>query len=195
MDLRKVIKNKKANDRIVLFKELTDKQIEETIKKEEEFANELPSIKRIKVMVPDNTTIKEPTDGSAGLDLPVRKTEFFRPGQQRVISTGLRVLIPPGYCGKTYGRSKATKKRWITRTGIIDAGYTGELYITIKNGKDKTRQLKKGETISQLVITPILEPRIEIVDSMPKTLRGERGIMSQNTNYLSESSTDSETMY
>ena len=69
-------------------------------------------------------------------------------------------------------------KKGVTSRGTIDSGYTGAIRVTLINHGDRTLKIKAGDKISQLVILPIITPEIEVVDSLGKTARGNKGFGS-----------------
>lgn len=48
-----------------------------------------------------------------------------------LISTGLRVVIPKGYVGILKERGSVTKTPCVLRAGVIDPGYTGEVFVNM----------------------------------------------------------------
>ena len=59
--------------------------------------------------------------------------------------------------------------------GIIDAGYTGEIKVNLHNTGDEVYWAETGTRIAQLVITPTPDARLEQVDTLDTTERGENG--------------------
>jgi len=63
-------------------------------------------------------------------------------------------------------------------TGVIDAGYTGELMTRICNMNEHAVKVKDGDRLSQAIIIPRYNFRPEQVDELPKTERGSSGFGS-----------------
>ncbi|MBO1199102.1 dUTP pyrophosphatase [Staphylococcus simiae] len=71
---------------------------------------------------------------SAGLDIYSAETLILEPQDKAVIKTDIAVNIPKGYVGLLTSRSGVSSKtHLVIETGKIDAGYTGNLGINIKN--------------------------------------------------------------
>jgi len=93
--------------------------------------------------------------------------------------TGLAVEIPQGYGGFLIPRSSVGIKglRLANTTGAIDSDYRGE--IVIKTDKDSEFEIPEyGDRIAQLIITPVLQLPIDIVDELSDTSRGTGGFGS-----------------
>lgn len=117
-------------------------------------------------------------DTDAGYDLKAVAGRKIDPYECKVFDTGVHVEIPRGYCGILISKSGLNVNHSITSTGLIDAGYTGSIKVKLYNHGDKEYCVKRGDKISQLVIVPCLTDDIEIVDSLEKTERGDRGFGS-----------------
>ena len=74
----------------------------------------------------------------------------------------------------------ARRKAWHQNgPGIVDEGYRGELKVALLNtDRSDTLRISRGDRIAQLVIVPILRPRIVDVDSLDEAERGEAGFGS-----------------
>ena len=117
-------------------------------------------------------------DTDAGLDLYSSRGCSINPGERRLVSTGVHVAIPPGYVGMICPRSGLAHKHGLTvlnAPGIIDAGYTGEIKVNLYNTGDEVYWAETGTRIAQLVITPIADARLEQVDTLDATERGDSG--------------------
>ena len=102
------------------------------------------------------------TPGSAGFDITAFLEEpvTLRPGERRLIPTGLFMEIPEGYEAQVRGRSGLALKNGIglvNGIGTIDSDYRGEVFITARNDSDETYHLSKGDRIAQIVILPLAD--------------------------------------
>lgn len=114
-------------------------------------------------------------DTDAGLDLATLRDWVVR-GSRTLIPTGVRVAIPDGWYGRITGRSSALAKLNIqVHEGIIDAGYTGELMIGATYLGPGHADVPRGTRLAQIILAPVWEGRIEQVDELPVTVRGENG--------------------
>ena len=115
----------------------------------------------------------------AGLDLYAME-EFFAPKKQSVtVDTGVHVEIPEGYVGLIKSKSGLMTRSCITTDGTIDAHYTGSIRVCLFNNSDVFHhRFQAGDKIAQLVIVPCVLPRLELVDSLEETDRGDCGFGS-----------------
>ena len=118
----------------------------------------------------------------AGLDIKSPIDFIVKPNGSVAIDTGVHAIIPKGYCGVLISKSGLNVKYDITSTGLIDAGYSGEIMVKLYNHGFKTITIKAGEKISQLVVLPCLteKPEIITVDELLeiKSERGDKGFGS-----------------
>ena len=127
-----------------------------------------------------------PTRGSehaAGYDLYACLEEdvLIPPGQTVKIGTGLAVAVPEGFFGAVFARSGLASKEGLRPSncvGVCDSDYRGEYIIALHNDSDRTRTVRHGERIAQLVILPFLPAEFEECDSLPETARGAGGFGS-----------------
>ena len=121
------------------------------------------------------------TDGSAGMDLracldgPI----VVEPGQTVLIPTGLALYIgDPGLAATILPRSGLGHKHGIVLgnlVGLIDSDYQGELLISCWNRGQHAYTVQPGERIAQLVIVPVLQPRLRVVEAFVASSRGDGG--------------------
>lgn len=124
------------------------------------------------------------TEGSAGLDLTVISDEdtIIIPYQSTMLCrTGLSFEIPKGYVGLIYIRSSVGTKLDLVlsnQVGVIDSDYRGEVMLPLRNLGRSARVIETGTRIAQMVITPINQVDIEVVDELSETKRGVGGFGS-----------------
>lgn len=112
----------------------------------------------------------------AGLDLYAMDDGIV--DYSNTFDTGVHVQIPEGYVGFVKSKSGLMVKYDITTDGTIDAHYTGSIKVKLFNHSGINYEVKKGDKIAQLVIVPCLLPRLELVDSLEETDRGDNGFGS-----------------
>lgn len=135
----------------------------------------------MKVML-DNGAIKpvKAHREDAGFDLFAMKDFTIRGGENAIVDTGVHVEIPMGHCGLILNKSGLSCKNNIeSSVGVIDCGYTGSIWVKLKNLGWESYDFHKGEKISQLVIVriPFIE-EMELVESLEETERGDKGFGS-----------------
>lgn len=100
------------------------------------------------------------------------------PGKSALISTGLKVAIPPGYEIQVRPRSGLALKHQITvlnTPGTIDADYRGEIQIILINHGIEPFIVTPGMRIAQLVVAPVLQAHFTMVNELNKTSRDQGG--------------------
>ena len=117
-----------------------------------------------------------PYDG--GLDLFAMEDGYIRCNQSRTFDTGTHIEIPEGFVGLVKSKSGLMCNHGILTDGTIDAHYTGPIKVCLFNHGGSKYEVKAGDKIAQLVIVPCILPRLELVDSLGETDRGDDGFGS-----------------
>ena len=121
------------------------------------------------------------TPGSAGLDLRacLDSPVLLAPGQTALIPTGLAIHIgDAGLAAMILPRSGLGHKHGIVLgnlVGLIDSDYQGQLMVSAWNRSSTAFTIEPMERIAQLVIVPVLQAQVNVVDEFPPTARGEGG--------------------
>lgn len=113
-------------------------------------------------------TRKNPTD--AGLDLYSNKNLFLRPHEPVIISTGIKVELPINTFGLIKPKSRHS---FLISGGVVDEAFRGEILVRVI--PFEAGYVKVGDPIAQLIVLPVLYPRVEQVKSLSETPRGEDG--------------------
>ena len=104
-----------------------------------------------------------------------------------LVSTGISLAIPDGHYGRVAPRSSLAVKNFIdVGAGVIDCDYRGPLGVVLFNFGDEEFVVKKGDRIAQLIITPIATPRVEVVEELDVTERGQGGFGSTGLGSLNK---------
>ena len=114
----------------------------------------------------------------AGLDLYAMEKTVIKPCDRATISTGVHAQIPKGFVGLLTSKSGLMAKEGITCRGTIDSGYVGSIHAVLFNHSHQYVTIEKGQKITQLVILPILNPELQVVEDLDDTERGEGGFGS-----------------
>ncbi len=134
---------------------------------------------RIKEMMPAYQTA-----GSAGLDLRAMLDEplTLQPGETKLIKTGLAIhLADSNYAALILPRSGLGHKHGIVLgnlVGLIDSDYQGELMISTWNRSQTPFTIEPMERIAQLVIVPVVQMQMNIVQDFETSDRGTGGFGS-----------------
>lgn len=113
--------------------------------------------------------------GDAAFDFVATEEEIDFLNRTLVYRLGWAVEIPEGYAGFLFPRSSIANKDIILSNsiGLIDSSYRGELIAKFKNTiPQKARKYDVGERVVQLVIMPIPNVELVIVDELSVTERG-----------------------
>ena len=114
----------------------------------------------------------------AGLDLRTPIDVVVPARGSAIIDTGIHIELPQSTTGFLKSKSGLNVKHGLTSEGVIDVGYTGSIKAKLYNLSDKPYEFKRGDKITQLVILPVLFPKIEIVSNLGETERGDNGFGS-----------------
>lgn len=120
---------------------------------------------------------------SAGMDLRADISEpvVVKRLSRKLVPTGIAVEIPVGYEAQIRARSGLALKKGIALVnapGTIDADYRGEIGVILINLGEEDFLIERGERIAQMVISPIIQPQIQEVQTLSDTSRGEGGFGS-----------------
>ncbi len=120
------------------------------------------------------------TERAAGLDLSaaLEKPVRLEPGHRALIPTGLALAIPDGYEGQVRPRSGLALKFGISivnTPGTIDADYRGMVQVCLINLGQEPYVVEPLSRIAQLVICPVLQAELVLVDELDETARGAGG--------------------
>ena len=123
------------------------------------------------------------TSGSSGMDLQayISKEIILKPGERKLIPTGLSVAIPENLEIQIRPRSGLAYKKGISvvnTPGTIDSDYRGEIKVLLINLGKEDFVIKKFERIAQMVVCPITKVVLSETNDLPDTIRGEGGFGS-----------------
>ena len=120
---------------------------------------------------------------AAGLDLRANLSDkiVIHPMARKLIPTGLFIALPQGYEAQIRPRSGLAIKYGITvlnSPGTIDSDYRGEIGIILINLSNERFVVNSGDRIAQMVISKYEQIKWEVLESLPKSNRGEKGFGS-----------------
>jgi dUTP pyrophosphatase len=121
------------------------------------------------------------TAGSAGLDLRacIDAPLLLQPGRAELIATGLAIhLGDPGLAAVILPRSGLGHKHGIVLgnlVGLIDSDYQGPLMVSCWNRGAEPFTVQPGERIAQLVVVPVVQVELNVVNDFGASQRGSGG--------------------
>ena len=122
--------------------------------------------------------------GAAAMDLHacVDEAVTIPAGGRKVIPTGIAIALPSAdYVALVFARSGLGIKHGIAPAncvGVIDSDYRGEIMVGLHNAGDTDYTIQPGDRIAQLMITPVMQAQICMVDQLDDTARGAGGFGS-----------------
>ena len=119
--------------------------------------------------------------GDAGMDVCACEDAVLRPGERRLVRTGLVMELPEDAEAQLRPRSGLALKHGITllnTPGTIDAGYRGEVGIILINLGQEPFEVRAGMRIAQMVISRVLRADVVEVAEVNGTARGAGGFGS-----------------
>ena len=124
------------------------------------------------------------TSGSAGLDLRACIDEpiTLEPGQTELVPTGIAIhLDDPGLAAVILPRSGLGHKHGIVLgnlVGLIDSDYQGQILVSTWNRGNMPFVLNPMERLAQLVVVPVVQVELNVVDDFAASSRGAGGFGS-----------------
>jgi dUTP pyrophosphatase len=121
------------------------------------------------------------TAGSAGLDLRacLDKPLTLDPGRAELLPTGLAIHVDdPGLAAVILPRSGLGHKHGIVLgnlVGLIDSDYQGQLMVSCWNRGREPYTVQPGERIAQLIVVPVVQVNLEVVEDFTASARGAGG--------------------
>lgn len=113
--------------------------------------------------------------GDAGWDLFVSRPCEIPPGETVDVHTDIKINMPPYLYARITGRSSSLRNYGLlVNEGIIDNGYTGEMFVCVHNVNDKPVKIEKGMRLAQILFHTIEDVRWSEVEEI-KAVPGKRG--------------------
>ena len=123
--------------------------------------------------------------GDAGADLKSTEDLVVPAGGRQLVKTGIKIAMPDGYVGLVHPRSGLAAKHGITvlnTPGTVDAGYRGEIMVTLLNTSNEPFEVRRGDRIAQLLFQRVDRADFIAVSELPESARGDGGFGSSGKN-------------
>ena len=125
------------------------------------------------------------TRGAAGMDLVSAQNAddvvVLTPGARALVPTGFSIELPEGFEAQIRPRSGLALKHGVSvlnAPGTIDSDYRGEIKVLLVNLGSEAWRVERGARIAQLVISPVVQAKLALVDELSDTDRGAGGFGS-----------------
>jgi dUTP pyrophosphatase len=124
------------------------------------------------------------TPGAAGLDLRacLDAPLALAPGDSQLVPSGIAIhLDDPGLAAIVLPRSGLGAKHGIVLgnlVGLIDSDYQGQIFVSVWNRGRAAFTIEPLERIAQLVVVPVVQVALQVVDTFTASDRGANGFGS-----------------
>ena len=124
------------------------------------------------------------TAGAAGLDLRacIAEPMTLAPGAAELIPSGIAIhLSDPGLAAIVLPRSGLGHKHGIVLgnlVGLIDSDYQGQVMVSVWNRSGAGFTINPMDRIAQLVVVPVVQVRLNVVEEFSASRRGAGGFGS-----------------
>jgi dUTP pyrophosphatase len=135
----------------------------------------------IEIVAEDVSVPTYAREGDAGADLRSTESLVIRPGETKLVKTGVRLALPDGYVGLVCSRSGLALKSSVfvlNAPGVVDSGYRGEVGVILHNSGFNNFKVEVGDRVAQLMIQKFESPTFVQVSELSETNRGEGGFGS-----------------
>lgn len=99
-------------------------------------------------------------ENDAGADVHVcfhdRECYMIGAGETVKVPLGMGLVLPDGYAAYVFPRSGLASKGITCELPPIDSGYRGEIHAIVTNSSNNSFDIRNGDRIGQLVITPVV---------------------------------------
>jgi dUTP pyrophosphatase len=151
--------------------------------REAEFCHYLSKEAAVKVHVKNtgkHSLPKYETAGAAALDVRANLDAPVVLGslERALVPTGLQVAVPEGHEAQVRPRSGLAFKHGVTvanAPGTIDSDYRGEIGVILVNLSKEPYTVEDGDRIAQLVVAPVEQVELELVEELDETARAGGG--------------------
>ncbi len=120
-------------------------------------------------------------EGDAGMDLYAAEEYVLKPGERKLINTGIKIALPVGYEAQIRPKSGLALKHGISivnTPGTVDSGYRGLVGVIAINHGSEDFKIEKNQKIAQMIINKVETAEVEEVPDLNDTSRGEGGFGS-----------------
>lgn len=115
----------------------------------------------------------------SGFDLKSVEEFSLEPGEIRLISTGIKLILPENYEAQVRPKSGLSSNGFMVYLGTVDNEYRGEVKVIAQNNSIKKIDIKDGQKVAQIVFNKLDSVELaEISEVTENTSRGDGGFGS-----------------
>lgn len=123
------------------------------------------------------------TDGAGAYDLymPEEGCVYKDEPEGVMVGLGFSAAVPKGHVALLLPRSGAGAKFGVAlnnTAGVIDSDYRGEWMVSIRLHNEKPFKWNAGDRLIQMLIVPVADVSLNLVDELDDTSRGAGGFGS-----------------
>jgi dUTP pyrophosphatase len=123
------------------------------------------------------------TTHASGMDIcaAIADSLILQKGHIALIPTGFAMALPAGYEAQIRPRSGLAIKHGVSvinTPGTIDSDYRGEVKIGLINFGPDSYMIQRGERIAQMVVQQVFRARVQVVETLVESERGDGGFGS-----------------
>ena len=124
------------------------------------------------------------TAGAAGLDLRacIGRALVLEAGAAELVPSGIAIhLADPGLAAIVLPRSGLGHKHGIVLgnlVGLVDSDYQGQVMVSVWNRGKAAFTIQPMERIAQLVVVPVVQVKLNVVEEFAASERGSSGFGS-----------------
>ena len=101
---------------------------------------------------------------NAGNDITIMPHSNIYDNRKVLVKTGLHLIVPKGWVALIQERGSVVKTPLKVRAGVIDSGYTGEVFVNLVNVGNSEFTLKKGSKLPVQIVTVKCDNEYSIID-------------------------------
>ena len=124
------------------------------------------------------------TAGAAAMDLCACVDAPVEVAPRALVSipTGIAIALPSAeYVALVFARSGLGIKHGVAPAncvGVIDSDYRGEIMVGLHNAGESDYTVQPGDRIAQLMVVPVVQAQVQMVEELDDTARGAGGFGS-----------------
>lgn len=102
--------------------------------------------------------------GNTTLTLEGRYDRTNNQNDKVLIPTGVHIALPLGYVALVKDRGSISKTNLVRRAGVVDPGYTGEIFVNLAVLNGEKCIIKPGDKLPVQLVVVKAETNYEVVD-------------------------------